>query len=234
MPNRQRRIFLLTLAVIAVATMISMPIAVAMGRPFWLPLKIVSISLVALAFAFGALIFSYMAFAFLAIGSIGLLAGVTTWIVSLRDARRLKASLPTSRKLSWSDLDRAASSTPGTLIVDWRTLGWSTVHIWWSPSDVASDAAAAGIPTGDQDLTPEGCLAPHPITPFCLERYLDPRNGNAFLVCTHTNPCTCGGIQARIDQFKAAHPATAVQSISLEHHQMALRDPPPAASSTAP
>lgn len=234
MPNRQRRIFLMTLGVIAVATVISMPIAVYMGHPFWVPVQIVSIALVVLAFACGTLIIGYLVFAFIALGSMGLIAMGSTWIIGLRDARRIKASLPPARRGSWSDLDRAASSTPGTLIVDIRTLGWGIVHVWWTASDITADAAAAGIPIGDQQWTPEGFFAPHPITPFCIERYLDPRNGNALLVCTHTNPCTGGGTQARIDRFKAAHPATTVQSICLVHHQMALREPPPAPSSAAP
>jgi len=233
MPNQRRRIALMVLATIALTAVALMPVAVYLGHPFWLPAEIIAIGLLIAFFALGAVMVAYLAFVMIALFGMGLCAIVWTWIIARRDARKLKALLPASRKTSWSDLTSISASSPGTIIIEARTIGWNTANIWWTPSDVTADAAAVGISTSEQQSAPEGYLSPDPITPFCIEQYLNPRAGNALLVQIHINPWSDCGLRHQIERFHAEHPATKVQYICLPLHEMALHEPPPATAKHA-
>lgn len=205
----RRRTFL---AAVALTTLALAGICVAFGSP--LPLLIVPLFL-ALLVAAG------LVYVVGGIVCIGALAFVGTWIFSLVGAYRLTRSLPTARKITWTELSRMVSTNPGSLILESRSIGWNVANIWWTPRNIPSDAAAAGISTEGPDAEKGGSyLVPDAITPFCVTQYLHPEHGDALLIHKHLNPWTGRRLKRLLDDFQAANPRTPVQWISPPLHKM--------------
>lgn len=207
------------LAIIALTTIALIPVVMLFDLPFYLPL--IAVPIVA---SVALILYLLLALAFLIFAGVGSLIWMLVW--GVLNAIRLRRALPASRRTTWKQLETTVADTPGSLILNSLTLGWANAEVWWTPSNIAAEAAAAGISAEDQPFTVEGFPARHPLTPFCIERYLNPKTGNALIIQIQVNPWSTGGLDRKLKRFQARHPQTQKLLISLPLHQMGESLPP--------
>jgi hypothetical protein len=209
-----RRTRLIYLAVIVGTAVVMMPVCAALGYSPGLPLLVLFVAFLAL----GAVMLAYLVVVLSALLLVFMVSVPLMWIRGYRAYRRLAGSLPPERRATWKRLGELAAETPGTLIREGRSLGWSTEYVWWTPRDVAADAAAAGIEasTGQTGMSE----APDPLTPFCVERYLHRERGGAILIDANTKPIGGFRLSRRMRAFRAAHPRTGEQIVCELYHAM--------------
>ena len=82
------------------------------------------------------------------------------------------------RLLAKTDFEQRISAASGTVILEYPTLGWNVVRVWWTPDDIVAAARDAGIP--DQSSDPGGdTAAPRGMV---LMTFTDLERGRASLV----------------------------------------------------
>jgi hypothetical protein len=115
---------------------------------------------------------------------------------------------------SWDDIEAWLAQGPGTLIIDWPSLGWRDVHVWWTRESVARTASEHGVfppPLAVEHVQPGSVSdGPRPcdlaFTAWLIVRYFHRHRGLATLVaCTHSARAR-SALERRISALCAAHP----------------------------
>lgn len=118
------------------------------------------------------------------------------------------------RWASWDDIEAWLAQGPGTLIIDWPSLGWRDVHVWWTRESVARTASEHGVfppPLAVEHVQPGSVSdGPRPcdlaFTAWLIVRYFHRHRGLATLVaCTHSARAR-SALERRISALCAAHP----------------------------
>jgi len=117
------------------------------------------------------------------------------------------------RILSEVEFEQHLANSNGTVLLEYPTLGWRVLRVWWTPDDVSALADAAGISRQSPDSEGAG---PSPFETWCYDTYTDLQGGHAFLVPLYLFG---SAFQRFGPSLRARHPAmkTALVRSALVH-----------------
>jgi hypothetical protein len=135
---------------------------------------------------------------------------------------RLRSKLRAQgRWLSRDTLDLKLQGNIGTLIVEYPSIGWPVLRVWWTPDKVpvvvgpepdmeAFEAATREISTTDRTPVLPEIVAAVEWTTSCMQRYTALGSGQALAV----NPPSWKRHERWLDRIRQAYPGTTIVSVS--------------------
>ncbi len=112
--------------------------------------------------------------------------------------------------MTWIELQHAVAERGGTLLLDWTSLGWSDMDVWWTDESVSAAAHADGIVLSpfDRAWTADELQARMENPAFdrwCRARYFAEETGTARLVRTTHWGCQAAHMRRLAAQLRARH-----------------------------
>jgi hypothetical protein len=96
-----------------------------------------------------------------------------------RTQQLLAAMRRAGRFLPRAEFEEHLAVSEGTVLIEYPTVGWRGLWVWWTSDDVVALARAAGF--HPEHATNQG-LATGEMEAWCRDRYLDRERGRALLV----------------------------------------------------
>lgn len=134
-----------------------------------------------------------------------LLVGIplAQWWCATSAFRRLRSNMAEAgRVISWDQIELDLSRGPGTVVWEATTLGWPILLVWWMPEPLSR--AGGPPPPPEPDRFPPEDVRYHR---WLWNRVAAPTSGTGRLVGAAFTNRSCGRLEARVRQLRAAHPA---------------------------